>query len=271
MAISAAAVVAGALAIPIAGGAASAANLIPATVAEPTSSSSIESLVTYISTTVAPKHGVKLTIKNIDDPNVMNQATASNQVNGELENPNYLQVVLSANPGYHLRVAAKFLKLGSGIWSSKYKTLADLPTGAKVELGSNAQDISLGLDILVQAKLITLKNGTNPNSAGISDIASNPKQLTFPLIDDALMPRTLGNVDAVVGYNAFFDAAKTPQKYLIANLGEALGFAFSLIVPTQGDNKTVTKKLTAIFSDPLIQTYIRSHPKIMTNQVLPIR
>ncbi len=85
-----------------------------------------------------------------------------------------------------------------GIYSAKYKKLSQLPKGATIALANNAANEARGLLLLADAGLIKLKKNFNVASGSVNDVAANPKQFKFKLIDDTTGPRVIKSVDAVL-------------------------------------------------------------------------
>jgi D-methionine transport system substrate-binding protein len=82
-----------------------------------------------------------------------------------------------------------------GIYSKKYKTLAELPESALIAIPNDPSNEMRAFILLEQAKLVTLKNTSN---SGLQDLDSNPKKLRFKEMDAAQLPRVLPDVDAAV-------------------------------------------------------------------------
>jgi len=98
-----------------------------------------------------------------------------------------------------------------GAYSRRVKTLDALPNGADVALPNDASNTGRSLLLLQTARLITLKDPTNPLQT-VRDIASNPKGLKFREIEAATLPRVLDQVDlAVINTNYALDAGLKPR------------------------------------------------------------
>ena len=75
-----------------------------------------------------------------------------------------------------------------GAYSSKIKSLAELPDGPTVAIPNEASNGGRALLLLQKAGLITLKDPSNPLSS-LRDIATNPKHLQFKELEGAMLPR----------------------------------------------------------------------------------
>lgn len=85
-----------------------------------------------------------------------------------------------------------------GIFSKRYKTLAELPEGAVVTLPNDVPNLARALKFLVQEKLIALKSDIDLTKASEKDIAENPKKLKFTPAEAAQLPRTLDSADIAI-------------------------------------------------------------------------
>jgi D-methionine transport system substrate-binding protein len=98
-----------------------------------------------------------------------------------------------------------------GAYSSRYKTIADLPQGAIVAIPNDASTEDRALRLLARGKLISLD--TSKKALSLKDIDGNPKHLKFKELEGATLPRTLGQVDlAVINTNYALDAKLDPSK-----------------------------------------------------------
>ena len=85
-----------------------------------------------------------------------------------------------------------------GIYSQKIKNINDVPDGALVAVADNPANTSRGLKVLQASGLIKLKDGFDEGTGSVNDIAENPKNLKFKLIDDTTGPRVIQDVDLVL-------------------------------------------------------------------------
>lgn len=107
-----------------------------------------------------------------------------------------------------------------GIYSSKYKSLKDLPDGATVAIPNNVTNLSRGLYLLQDNGLITLKPEFKTASAKLAtpkDIAENPKKLKIIEIESPQIPRSLDDVDlGIINGNYALEAGLVPAKDALA-------------------------------------------------------
>lgn len=98
------------------------------------------------------------------------------------------------------------------LYSKKYKSVDDLPDGAKIAVPNDPVNIGRSLKVFEKAGLITLKDGVGLSPA-ISDIESNPKNIQLVEIEHSQIVRSLDDVDAgIVFVKDSVDAGLDPSE-----------------------------------------------------------
>jgi D-methionine transport system substrate-binding protein len=219
-------------------------------------SNSERAFLQWLNTAIAPKYGIKIEPRGIEDGNQLDAATAEGQIAANIyQHIHWLNEVVQAT-GMKLTAIGPVFQWAYSIYSSKYKSLAALPEGAQVALLNDPANTAQALWLLERAGEITFKPGTVPWSATTSEIASNPHHLHFVFIDYGAGPRTLGSVDAVIAYNMQFISAGIPESDKIYAPPAPRSFAGQLVVGTQYRNDPQVKKLIKVFFDPRVQPYL---------------
>ena len=122
--------------------------------------------------------GYELKIKNFTDYKLINKALATKDLDANyFQHVPYLEQEIKENKDYDLvNVGAVHLE-PFGIYSKKYKSLKDLPDGAKIIMSNNAAEQGRMLAMLENAGLIKLKSGIEKVDATVKDITENKKNL----------------------------------------------------------------------------------------------
>lgn len=122
--------------------------------------------------------GYELKIKNFTDYKLINKALATKDLDANyFQHVPYLEQEMKENKEYDLvNVGAVHLE-PFGIYSKKYKSLKDLPDGAKIIMSNNAAEQGRMLAMLENAGLIKLKSGIEKVDATVKDITENKKNL----------------------------------------------------------------------------------------------
>ena len=152
-------------------------------------------LVTVAKQVALERYGITLKIVEFNDYNLPNAALQDGSLDANVyQHLPYLKAASKAH-GYNLEAIGKTFVYPTGLYSSKYKTLAEIPEHAIIALPNDPSNELRALLLLEKAKLITL-NPTQQST--IQDIATNPKHVQFKELDAAQLPRILPDVDAAV-------------------------------------------------------------------------
>ena len=118
-----------------------------------------------------------------------------------------------------------------GLYSKKYQRFEDLPESAKVVIPNDPVNQGRALQLLQQAKLITLKNPENYLSS-LKDIAVNPKKLQFTEVEGPQTARAIDDADLAFGYPHYLRMAKTadPESALLFDSNTDKRFAILFAV-----------------------------------------
>ena len=229
-----------------------------------------QALVEFIAKDVAPKYGITVQFKGLADSNTINRAVSEGEVAGTIyQHKLWLGQVLEANPDFAEKAAVPVFRWGFGLWSDKWASVDEIPQGATISLYSDPANEAQGLWILERAGLITLKDGVDKARATQDDIATNPKDLKFTLLDFAAQSRALPDLDAAVGYTEYYLAADIPVEKLIFAPPAPDEFAGQLTIGTRFENADNIKKLVKAFQDPAVQEFLATDPSVK-NILLPI-
>ncbi|CAB3638572.1 D-methionine-binding lipoprotein MetQ [Achromobacter pestifer] len=154
---------------------------------------------------VAKKNGLAV------EPVVITGTASPNEAlnNGDLQ-ANAFQHIPFLNDqikqrGYKLVSVANTLISPIAFYSKKYKSLNDLPDGAKVGIPNDPSNQTRALVILRDQGLITLRAGFDPatGTATLADVTSNPKKLNFVESASVVLARSLPDVDTAAIVNSF--------------------------------------------------------------------
>jgi D-methionine transport system substrate-binding protein len=229
-----------------------------------------QALVQFVAEKVAPKYGITVAYKGLADSNTLNRAVSDGTVAGTVyQHKLWLGQVLEANPDFKEEAATAVFRWGFGIFSDKYTDVNQIPDGGKVSIYSDPANEAQGLWLLERAGLITLKDGVNKWQATVDDIATNPKNLEFVLLDFAAQSRALPDLAAAVGYTEYYLAAKVPISQQIFAPAAPDEFAGQLTIGSKYATTENIKALVAAFKDPLVQEFLATDPAVK-NILLPL-
>ncbi|WP_338751012.1 MetQ/NlpA family ABC transporter substrate-binding protein [Bacillus sp. FJAT-52991] len=147
-----------------------------------------------------------------------------------------------------------------GVYSKKYKSLEELPKGAKILMSNSVADHGRVLSMLEKEGLIKLKEGINKDEATLEDISENKKNLQFEYnYEPAFLPQAFNNGegDAVlINSNFAIDAGLDPLKDPIAIESKDSPYVNIVAVRSGDENKEKIKALIEVLHSKEIQDFI---------------
>jgi YaeC family lipoprotein len=222
-----------------------------------------QALVNYVADVIAPDYGIDVEFKGLADSNTINRAVDEGEVAATVyQHKLWLGQVLEANPDFEETAATPVFRWGFGIWSAKHGSVEEIPDGATISLYSDPANEAQGLWLLERAGLITLKEGVDKWTATQDDIAENPKNLQFVLLDFGAQSRALPDLDAAVGYTEYYIAAKVPVEQQIFAPPAPDEFAGQLTVGTEWIDEPNIQALIDAFQDPRVQEYLETDEEV---------
>jgi D-methionine transport system substrate-binding protein len=146
-----------------------------------------------------------------------------------------------------------------GFYSKKYKSLKDLPEGAKVGIQNDPSNGNRALLLLQKYGVIKLKPGVGVNGVNATplDVAENPKKIKLVELDAAQLPRALGDLDAAsINTDYAVKAGLQPTKDAIGIEDLKGPYANLIAVRDQDRNKPWVKKLVAAYESDDVRKFI---------------
>ena len=212
-------------------------------------------ILEFVKPTLA-KEGVDLKVKVFTDYVQPNVQVAEKRLDANFfQHQPYLDEFNKAKGTHLLSVAGVHIE-PLGAYSSKFKTLADLPGGATVVIPNDATNGGRALLLLDKAGVIKLKDSTNILST-VKDIAENNKGLKFRELEAATIPRVLTQVDlALINTNYALEAKLDPSKDALVIEGRDSPYVNYLVTRPDNQDSEAIKKLSAALTSPEVKAFI---------------
>ncbi|WP_095110267.1 MetQ/NlpA family ABC transporter substrate-binding protein [Pseudomonas sp. Irchel 3E20] len=202
------------------------------------------------------KEGVTLKVKEFTDYVQPNVQVAEKRLDANFfQHQPYLDEFNKAKGTHLVSVAGVHLE-PLGAYSSKFKKLAELPSGATVVIPNDATNGGRALLLLDKAGVIKLKDATNI-LATIKDITVNEKGLKFRELEAATIPRVLTQVDlALINTNYALEAKLDPAKDALVIEGKDSPYVNILVARPDNKDSEAMKKLVTALHSPEVKAFI---------------
>jgi len=181
------------------------------------------------------RNGLTVKIIEFNDYNLPNEALQDGSLDANVyQHLSYLKAASKAH-GYDLEVIGKTFIYPTGIYSTKIKSLAQLPKNSLIAIPNDPSNEMRALLLLQKAGLITLKS-KQQNS--LQDIATNPKKLRFKELDAAQLPRILPDVEAAVINTTYaIPAGLSPVRDALFTENKDAPYANLIVIRRNSDKK----------------------------------
>ncbi len=195
----------------------------------------------------AQAQGLKVELVEFSDWNTPNVALA----NGDID-VNYFQHIpflenAKKQGGYDFVAIAPGTIMKIGLYSHKWTSFAQIPTGGKVAIAGDPVNGGRGLLLLEKAGLIKLKPGLG-YKATLQDIVANPKKLDIVQLEASQLARALDDVDLAQGYPSFLKlAGENPDKALLFDGLENRIYALQWVVRPKDVNNPKIRQFIRIY------------------------
>jgi len=199
--------------------------------------------------------GIDLKIIEFSDYVVPNQALDAGELEANsFQNQPYLDNQVK-DRGFKLVSVGLTVNFPLGIYSSKYKSWADVPDGSSVAIMNDPTNGGRALLLLQDKGVIKLKDGVGFKPGPI-DIVANPKKLKIVEVEAAQTPRTLADVAAAaINTNYAVDAKIEPTSAILREDPKG-PYVNVIAVRTADKDKPWVKTLVDAYHTPEIKAFI---------------
>ncbi|GAB3569138.1 MetQ/NlpA family ABC transporter substrate-binding protein [Spelaeicoccus albus] len=209
----------------------------------------------------AKAEGITVKFTNFTDYNQPNPALKQKQLDvNEFQHIQYL-----AN--YNVKSHDDLAFIGSTavyplpLYSTKYKSVKDIPQGGQVVIPNDAVNEARALLVLQSAGLIKLKNGGTTASTPADIVPGSAKVKVTP-VDAAQTTANLHNVAGAVINNNFATSAKVPTSKIIFQVSPkgsaSLPYVNGFVVRADDKDNPTYKKLVKIYHSKKVEKAVKS-------------
>ncbi|NVP57181.1 MetQ/NlpA family lipoprotein [Mycoplana rhizolycopersici] len=145
----------------------------------------------------AEKKGLTVEVVTFNDYTQPNEALERGEIDANaFQHGPYLENQIQAH-GYKIKVAGYTAVWPIGVYSKKFKSIAELPEGAVIGVPNDPSNEGRALLVLQDEGVIKLRDGAGI-LATIVDVAENPKNVVLKELDAGIVGRSVEDLDAAV-------------------------------------------------------------------------
>ncbi|WP_430869604.1 MetQ/NlpA family ABC transporter substrate-binding protein [Cupriavidus basilensis] len=213
---------------------------------------------------VAARDGLEIQLITFSDYLQPNEALAAGDLDANaFQHKPFLDSQIKAR-GYKIVPVGLTLTAPLGIYSKKFKSVDQLPQGARIGIQNDPSNGNRALLLLQKAGLVRLKPGVGENGVNATplDVVENPKKLKLIELDAAQLPRALDDLAAASINNDYaYRAGLSLQRDTIA-VEDARGPYANLIAARAEDkDKPWVKKLVKAYQSEEVRRFIETEFK----------
>ena len=158
--------------------------------------------------------------------------------------------------GYKFTVVGRTVLTAMAVFSQKFKTIADLPNGARIAIPNDPTNGGRALLLLANNGAFKLTPGVDFR-ATVADIVENPKKFRIVELEPASTARALGDVDAAALTGNYAVAAGLDPIHgsLAVEPGDSI-YCCLVVVRTGDETQPWAKTLAAGYADPDVKAWV---------------
>ena len=205
---------------------------------------------------VAARDGLEIRIVEFQDYIQPNAALDAGDLDANsFQHRPFLDSQIKAR-GYRITAVGETVTFPMGFYSKRWKSLAELPRGAKVGIQNDPSNSGRALLLLQKYGVIKLKPGAGV-SATTLDIVDNPRNVQVVQLEAAQLARSLDDLDAsAINTNFAITAGLVPTRDAIAIEEAKSPYANLLAVRTGDKDKPWVAKLVKAFQSPEVRSFV---------------
>ncbi|WP_100064947.1 MetQ/NlpA family ABC transporter substrate-binding protein [Miniphocaeibacter massiliensis] len=200
--------------------------------------------------------GLDVEIVNFDDYVMPNIALDSGDIDANFFQHKQYLAKENEEKGYNLVTAGEIHSEPMGVYSTKYKSLDEIPEGAEIVIPDDPTNGGRALILLEKEGLIKLDDNTNL-SATEANIVENSKKLKFTAIQAVNIPSAYADVDAgVINSNYALTVDLNPKEDAIVMEGNDTPYVNIVAVKEENKDNESIKKLIKVMTSEKAKKFI---------------
>ena len=201
------------------------------------------------------KDQLDIEIIEFNDFVIPNEALANKELDiNSFQHEPFLQAQAGSR-GFKIKAIARTVVMPLGLYSTKIKSIKELPDGARVAIPNDPSNGGRALLLLATQKVIEVKEGLN---LSILDITSNPQNISFIEIEAPLLPPTLKDVDAALINTDWALVSGLDPRTAIIREDENSPYANVLAVRIEDENREDIQKFIKLYQSEAVRDFIKT-------------
>jgi D-methionine transport system substrate-binding protein len=204
----------------------------------------------------AKAEGIELEIVNFSSAVDPDQALASGDIDiNAFQHVAYLDLFNKNNKTDLVPIGTTIIA-PLGLYSTKYKSLDEIPNGAQIAVPNDPSNWGRALVLLQEADLLTVVDGFDGNG-GEDKIKKNPKNLEIVPVDAATTPRVMEDVAAsIINNGVAVEAGLSLKDAIIHESKTAKPYINVIAARSEDKNNPTFKKIVKLYQSKETKKFI---------------
>ncbi|MCH4166353.1 MAG: MetQ/NlpA family ABC transporter substrate-binding protein [Megasphaera sp.] len=208
----------------------------------------------------AAKDGLTVHVKSFSDYVTPDQALASGDIDLNAFQHGPFLDAFNAKNGTKLISIGKTYLAPLGLYSHKYKSVSDIPDGAKIAIPNDPSNGGRALILLAKQGWIKLDESKEATKVTVQDIKENPKHLDIIELEAAQLPRSLDDTDAsVINAGYAISAGLNSEKDAIAREDDTSPYVNIIAAREDDKDNAAYQKFVKAFQSDAVKQFIQTN------------
>lgn len=208
----------------------------------------------------AAKDGLTVHVQSFSDYVTPDQALASGDIDLNAFQHDPFLKAFNAKNGTKLISIGKTYLAPLGLYSHKYKNVADIPEGAKIAIPNDPSNGGRALILLAKQGWIKLDESKEATKVTVQDIKENPKHLDIIELEAAQLPRSLDDTDAsVINAGYAISAGLNSEKDAIAREDNTSPYVNIIAAREDDKDNTAYQQFVKAFQSDAVKQFIQTN------------
>lgn len=210
---------------------------------------------------ILEKEGYSFELVDFTDGIVVNNAVDSGEIDANImQHPVYLDFV-NQKEGFDNAALVQVPTPRMGLFGGKKSSLDDVEEGATVTVPNSPSNLYRGLLILREVGWIDFADVDDPNTADLSIITDNPKNLNITPIENAQQVPSLQDVDYATIQGNFIVSGGLDYDDALATEDQPVKFSNVVTVRSSDLEAPWAQAIAAAYKSPEFISFIKDNPQ----------